>query len=45
MNINEDAVGSEGPTQNAESTLTLEEEQEDEFSKPMQYLYDLEELN
>ena len=45
MNINEDAVGSEGQTQNAESTLTLEEEQEDEFSKPMQYLYDLEELN
>lgn len=35
MNINEDAVGSEGQTQNAELALTLDEDQEDEFSKPM----------
>lgn len=42
MNL-EEAVGSEGQTQNAE--LNLDDDQEDEFSKPMQYLYDLEELN
>ena len=45
MSLNEDAVGSEGQTQNVELNMSLDEEQEDEFSKPMQYLYDLEELN
>jgi hypothetical protein len=43
MNINEEATGSEGP--NSEYLNTIDDEKEDEFSKPMMYLYDLEELN
>lgn len=43
MNINEDAAGSEG--QAPDSSNANDEEKEDEFSKPMMYLYDLEELN
>jgi hypothetical protein len=43
MNINEESIGSEGP--NSEYLNTIDDEKEDEFSKPMMYLYDLEELN
>ena len=42
MNINEEATGSEGPPP---ELLLNDDEKEDEFSKPMMYLYDLEELN
>lgn len=45
MSINEDAAGSEGQTMNLEILNAADEEKEDEFSKPMKYLYDLEELN
>jgi len=43
MNINEESIGSEGP--NSEYLNTIDDEKEDEFSKPMMYLYDQEELN
>lgn len=43
MNI-DDPVTSEGKTHSLERSITNDEEKEDEFSKPMMYLYDLEEL-
>lgn len=40
-----EAQGSDGQPLNAELLNANEDEKEDEFSKPMMYLYDLEELN
>ena len=40
-----EAQGSDGQPLNAELLNANESEKEDEFSKPMMYLYDLEELN
>ena len=43
MNIDDPAT-SEGNTHSLERYIANEDEKEDEFSKPMMYLYDLEEL-
>lgn len=43
MNIDDPAT-SEGNTHSIERSIANDDEKEDEFSKPMMYLYDLEEL-
>jgi len=44
-NLNIEDLGEHGQNSERSGANVTDEEKEDEFSKPMKYLYDLEELN